>query len=610
MIVRTFIDSPEALANFRRGLTGFYAAELLQQAGGRLLVTLPVGVGKTAWIIHTVRCVAAADIDYDLVIVLPPRKDILAEIDGKLPKSIDRLVLKARPRQRCADLDAEWQLYEQRGCGQLARLHICGMCPRNMECSWPDQFGKRLRGKRVVLATQQYLLQDPQFVARIKKLTGARRVLTIVDESDLLLRNVSGSLTEEDLKQFRSVQHMLGRFDAAQSLSEQWEDVADRLLAADTIGLQASTWSLPRWSRPWAVLTQREGRRRFGTGFHFIGFDLSRFALSESSTRRRDEGGTIRFGNPPNLGSDFIIFSGSASSSLISYRLDPQSAAQPLFAPFENHRFTHPKTRFYNLRWMGGAAGYFPGNAGQILHFFAAKIAANIRSGKRTLLIARKRFIPHCAAALVGYLQECGVEQPQIITGNWSSADLSNPAMVPLISYGMSGVNLFERCHAAYCLTGFYVNSLAISQGIDDLDPTIGGWRVSIRRDGKREPAASVSNPEAAGTLLPELANSIFVQKEADVVLQAVGRVRPFTQPREIITFYVGSLPKVDYDQEFHSLTATRQFFGIQAPRQSQVKRLRELAVELRQQGLTLQEIANRVGRSERTISRYIPPKC
>ena len=42
-------------------------------------------------------------------------------------------------------------------------------------------------------------------------------------------------------------------------------------------------------------------------------------------------------------------------------------------------------------------------------------------------------------------------------------------------------------------------------------------------------------------TCLPQVARWVLEQKEADVVVRAVGRVRPFTQPREVITFHAGA---------------------------------------------------------------------
>ena len=50
----------------------------------------------------------------------------------------------------------------------------------------------------------------------------------------------------------------------------------------------------------------------------------------------------------------------------------------------------------------------------------------------------------------------------EIITGDWDEADLSRATTLPLVNYGISGINRFEDFDAAYCLTGFYTNPKAI----------------------------------------------------------------------------------------------------------------------------------------------------
>jgi len=72
------VSGNEALAEFRQSLTGNYALRLLEGANGRLLIQLPVGVGKSRWLFEIVKylCLFAMGI-FDLLIVLSPRWDIL-----------------------------------------------------------------------------------------------------------------------------------------------------------------------------------------------------------------------------------------------------------------------------------------------------------------------------------------------------------------------------------------------------------------------------------------------------------------------------------------------------------------------------------------------------
>src|SRR5262249_5032988 len=108
----TLIAGAGALANFRQGLAGAYALGLLHQAGGRLLVQLPVGAGKTEWLVRIISHALTANSPYDLVIVLVPRWDVLRELIQRLPAALPRTVLHPRPRKRCADLDVPWVEYE------------------------------------------------------------------------------------------------------------------------------------------------------------------------------------------------------------------------------------------------------------------------------------------------------------------------------------------------------------------------------------------------------------------------------------------------------------------------------------------------------------------
>jgi hypothetical protein len=67
-----------ALDAFRGHLTGRYGLELLRQHGGRMLVQLVVGVGKSRWIDAVTRA-AVEDGEYDLVVVLCPTRQLLEE---------------------------------------------------------------------------------------------------------------------------------------------------------------------------------------------------------------------------------------------------------------------------------------------------------------------------------------------------------------------------------------------------------------------------------------------------------------------------------------------------------------------------------------------------
>ena len=154
--------------DFRRRLTGEYAADLLQRAHGRVLIKLPVGVRKSHWLGETITHILSNTTTYDAVLVLVPRRDILDEILGGLSPNLEPTVLRPRPSHRCGERDAAWKEYESNQCGQLGRVELCGNCPLRADCDWPEQYGTALRGKRLVFGTQQHLINDSHFVGACK----------------------------------------------------------------------------------------------------------------------------------------------------------------------------------------------------------------------------------------------------------------------------------------------------------------------------------------------------------------------------------------------------------------------------------------------------------
>src|SRR5262249_37766251 len=151
-----------------------------------------------------------------------------------------------------------------------------------------------------------------------------------------------------------------------------------------------------------------------------------------------------------------------------------------------------------------------------------------------------------------------------VVTGDWGRHDLHDPRVIPLINYGVAGVNRFEHVEAAYCLNGYYVPAQAVARAVHDLDPEGHRYRVSVCVAGPPPRRAAVRElPPGREPTPPRLAERVLEQREADVVVQAVGRTRPFTSAREVITFHCGELPGVRYTQEFGSLGEARRFFDV-----------------------------------------------
>ena len=87
-------------------------------------------------------------------------------------------------------------------------------------------------------------------------------------------------------------------------------------------------------------------------------------------------------------------------------------------------------------------------------------------------------------------------------------------------------------------------------------------------------------------------------------MIQAVGRVRFATRPREVITFQCSDLPDVRLAREFFNLREARDFFGLVTGSEFDRLRQEDEARRLRAEGLTAAAIAARLGVSVRTV-RY-----
>src|SRR3954467_9282423 len=95
--------------------------ELLRRHGGRLLVSLPVGVGKSTNLDAVVEEAVRSDA-YDVVVVLCPTWRIIHERRWvrQQPPGVDVRLLRPRPRKRCGpERDGRWRAFESVGLGLL-----------------------------------------------------------------------------------------------------------------------------------------------------------------------------------------------------------------------------------------------------------------------------------------------------------------------------------------------------------------------------------------------------------------------------------------------------------------------------------------------------------
>jgi hypothetical protein len=566
-----------------------------------LRVDWAVGVGKSFNIDLTIEEAVVSN-RFNLVIALFPTRQIIDERKwvANPPKGVSLVNLKPRPGTKCGvDMNRRWQVFEQNGLGALGRIELCGHCLLRPDCFWPGQYGKSLKGTQVIFGAQAHIERSPCFLDQLVQWSEAKKVLVILDEANFIMKPFKRRIKREQLKVFVDILGQLNRR-RGRRLHAKWLYLCDLLLNAPTVDLRNHEWQMPYVYHDWSLAVQACGYGIHGDSFSFLAFNIVHFSRSPLESRERAANGDILFAAVPSVSMDFIIYSGTAHQQFSEYRLGNEFAS-----PFENYSFIHPETTWFNIASRLGARIYFKKNSPQILDFFAGLVARRLQEGRRPLLIAKKCFCADCAQHMEERLHELGVEARVAING-WQSELLSNSMVVPLINYGMIGTNLFQEFDCAYCLTGYYVTEEAINGILQDLlgsDMKI-PLRISIEgRPCRRR--AGVLNQEDRIYDVHKLAQHALDIQEMDTVLQAVGRVRPYTKPREVVTFQCAGHPDLEYTREFTSIGEARHYFGIPGRRSAQTAELCSLVQDAKIKRMKQRETATQLGVSIRTIKRY-----
>ena len=590
------------LAAFRARWDGASLLDLAAAHGGQILISWPVGVGKSHALDRMVEAAVAAD-RYDLVLALLPTRRVLEERAWirRPPPGVAVVNLRPRPRDRCGPLDAAWRHFERAGLAALGRADLCGRCPHRPGCFWPDQYGAGLRGARVVFATHAHLGRAPDFAAQVAARAGASRTLVLLDEAGFAAADCRRRVGRGDLDRFAAALEAAG---PATPTAAAWIELVRLLRLAPTADLRGPGWWAPRYNPDWALAVQRAGWAAHGGRFRFLAGDLERFGRSSVESRERHPDGSLGYAAPPALPGDFAIFSGTTSPEFLRFRL-----GRDLADPFADHRFGHPETRWYNIASRLGMQAHFPRNADQVVDFFAGLVSRRLGEGRRPLLVAKKRFVAACARLLGRALAAQHPDPVRIATGDWDDAGLGDADVVPIIHYGLIGTNLFEEFDCAFCLTGFYVTPAIVDAVLQDVVGADGRVPIVVRTEGSpRRRVARVARDRDRHLDIARLAPLALDQQELAVVLQAVGRVRPYTRPREVVTFQCAANPRRPYDREFAGLAEARAFFDLPTRRQRERATTGRRVAECRRGGLTQAATAARLGLGIATVKRHWNP--
>jgi len=596
------IDRPGKLKHFRKHWSGRRLLKLLRKSEGRLAVNWDIGVGKS----HSSDDVIEEGVKnnrYDLIVCLSPTRQLLEErrwIKNPPPR-IKIVNLRPRPKEDCGQSrNREWRKLEKRGMGLLGRAEICKYCPKRGICFWPEQYGKALKYTRVMYATQAHLGRSPFFIEQLKKWTRANSVLVLIDEVGFVCMPSRHENSFRDVKQFYTTLKKNAKNSKPTKKLKHWLYLLDLLKKASTEDLCCDQWSFSPLSPGLTVKLQELGYALYGDDFKFIAYDLVKFGYSLISSRERRKTGDISYAIQPFINCDVIIYSGTVDHEFLKFRI-----GKSFTNPFEMYQFRDKGTVWYNISSRIGTRSYFIRNAPQILDFYAQLIARRVNDGKKPLLVAKKRFISFCVVELNQRLKDFGFGNIKIVAVNKKTDSIAMNA-VPIINYGMIGVNRFQFYDCAYCLTGYYVNERIVNSILQDIVASDHHIPIKIKTGGMpRRRRVEVINYKDRFYDVGKLAQMALAQQEMDVVLQAVGRVRPYTNPREIITFQCSDHPCLSYTWDFNNMGEARLYFSIPGRKEHKKLTTKDLIKKARRKGLNQAEIAKKLGINIRTVKRY-----
>jgi len=588
------VDDADGLADFRRQwLSPATMLSALEQQSV-ILTNVPVGVGKSR-LLDDMLDELRLQPQFDVIIVLVELTAGLLErrLVQRMPDDVRRL--RPRPRDVCGTLDQTWRGLEELGCAAYAKKHVCGSCPHYELCFWPGQYGKALKGASVVFGTHSQLKVNPFFVQHIQMITGAEKTLLVLDEAGFIETSSRVALGRRKLSDLVAA---IGRADVREDAADEWAYQVILLTHATTQDLRRSDWKLPFLS-PDEIVSIQEAGLTVDPRFRWVGHKVQ--ALTRASlTQRWTDGSGIHFVSRPYLADRTLILSADMDEGYVQRQI----CVARVHNPIPPARIHHRGTRFYNICCLHGAARRFRGNHKQILDIFGQLILRNIDADRLTLLITRKHLKALCIEYLTQRLIQWG-RPIHLVASGGAPIEQPSPVVIPVIHYGICGINSFEDYYAAYCLNSFYLDENVLRQAVADVedDDLRFPVRIEVRGTPKRRVAATFDKRFRASDA-DSICQAYYRQLETNTVIQAVGRVRYATRPREVITFQAADLHNIPLHREFYSLRELREYFGLATGSEFTRNLQRSEAKRLRREGGTTGQIAERLGISQRTV-RY-----
>ena len=514
------------------------------------------GEGKTRLILGALEPLVASR-RFGCIHLCTSQRRIIDEVRHKLPPVLG-VVQEARDPALCGERnDKAWNSLYKGNLAEIGKHHICEPCPNRSRCAYFNQTGG---DAPVFLQTQHYLFKNKRHVRDGD--------LIIFDETTFLQFPIRRTVPKSDFKAYLEVAKKLG---AVKEIVEAGHELlkTGRLMRAPFIP----------WDNKFAFMNAL---------FTANVYNWTPFIMESPSITVTNVSDRFLYRARPFPDSTIIVAAHGADPKLLEYYFDRPFVDLSPPIPYRD-----PKTRIVCLATSSTSKANFrdnPKSRNGILSFAVKKILQNRKLNKKTLLISKVDLIPLA-------IQEYGKHLPkgeslEIVDVRSDPREPDGLYTVPVIHYGVEGVNQFENYDCVICLNAFNIRPEDVEKRLDDLG--LGPVSVKIVYDPWRK---IVTDPPC------ELAEAVFKLLEIDTIIQAISRIRPWTKPCEI---YLAGRQEFDPDIEqvikrYSSAIKLKNGEGL-----SNTHKLRVRILDLHAQGIKGSEISRLLKVTRQTVSKHI----
>lgn len=407
------------------------------------------GVGKTRLLGDMILRLHAQG-TYRRIFYATSRHRIIEEMAGQLHQ-VDPIVQVRRNDSLCGpERASEWRRLHDLNLGILGKTRVCSSCPKRGSCAWYSSKSAWESSGRVYLTTQDYLWATSEIVTP--------EDIVLLDELRFYTLDHLQIFPREDLEQFVEIVRTIP---ALYSLIDAAEDLLGR-----------------RQPRPVTEHPPLHYRQLYRFLDEQDAYNLTPLLRSAADHRIFHLDASAAFSKKVFTNVPLFIAAFGINQTLLEHVFDrPFTNLSPPFP------YRHPDTKVYTIATSSSSFRSFsenPASRRGLIRFALKKIAQNAALGRKTLLVSREDLIPLILKESQGLCQKMGVELVVAKT----SDDYDGLTKIPIIHYGIEGINDFEDYFSAICVNAYNIHPDALNETIRKLG--LGrDWNIEIRRDGR-----------------------------------------------------------------------------------------------------------------------------